>query len=141
MPREHVDAIANLSNSRGASACVYGIAVLAVLLVGDRGGFGVGPAVENRFLGQLHLEPYPSYPTLSCIHIHFVLLAASVDTDIGGWREMHKLIGGPQHWGRHLDSSRTIGLPLPAPLAFWFRRTGAVLWNFTRNCQRLAAGG
>ena len=43
MPREHVDAIANLSNSRGASACVYGIAVLAVLLVGDQGGFEVGP--------------------------------------------------------------------------------------------------
>lgn len=41
MPREHVDAIANLSNSRGASACVYGIAVLAVLLVGDQGGFEV----------------------------------------------------------------------------------------------------
>ena len=38
MPREHVDGIANLSNSRGASACVYGAAVLAIFLVGDQGG-------------------------------------------------------------------------------------------------------
>lgn len=53
MPREHVDAIANLSNSRGASACVYGIAVLAVLLVGDQGGFEVGPKnPKNTFFGS-----------------------------------------------------------------------------------------
>ncbi|CAL1130727.1 unnamed protein product [Cladocopium goreaui] len=53
MPREHVDAIANLSNSRGASACVYGIAVLAVLLVGDQGlaqFFGISPETGNGLL-------------------------------------------------------------------------------------------
>ena len=63
MPREHVDAIANLSNSRGASACVYGIAVLAVLLVGDQGEFEVGPKnpKNTHFLGQLHIDPKVTY--------------------------------------------------------------------------------
>ena len=36
MPRHHVDAVADLSNSRGASSSVYGAAVLAILTAGDR---------------------------------------------------------------------------------------------------------
>ncbi|CAK8995810.1 unnamed protein product, partial [Durusdinium trenchii] len=36
MPVEHVDAVANLSNSRGSSACVYGAAVLGILVAGHQ---------------------------------------------------------------------------------------------------------
>jgi len=36
MPRHHVDAVADLSNSRGASCSVYGAAVLATLVAGSR---------------------------------------------------------------------------------------------------------
>eukprot|EP00438_Fugacium_kawagutii_P009799 Skav218820 [mRNA] locus=scaffold1140:555924:563047:+ [translate_table: standard] len=61
MPREHVDAIANLSNSRGASACVYGTAVLAILLCGDEGAnVTVSKSLLFWFFWHCLLRAYPS---------------------------------------------------------------------------------
>lgn len=60
MPPEHVDAIANLSNSRGASACVYGTAFLAILLIGDQNladNFKISAEYANALLVAARFLP------------------------------------------------------------------------------------
>ncbi|CAE7453958.1 unnamed protein product [Symbiodinium sp. CCMP2592] len=70
MPRHHVDAVADLSNSRGASSCVYGAAVLAILVAGDRGledCFGVRSAVAHSLLLAARILPEVFSPRSSRI--------------------------------------------------------------------------
>ena len=71
--RHHVDAVADLSNSRGASSCVYGAAVLAILVAGDRGledCFGASSAVTNSLLLAARVLPEVFSPRSSRIRAY-----------------------------------------------------------------------
>ena len=73
MPRHHVDAVADLSNSRGASSCVYGAAVLAVLVAGDSSlsqCFMLDSNVANSFLVAARLLPEFISPRSSRLKKH-----------------------------------------------------------------------
>ena len=96
MPLEHVDAVANLSNSRGSSACVYGTAVLAILVSGHQNfaaSFGISsPKVANAMLLGARLMPEFVSPMSTRLRKHLPLyvsvlfalvsLAASVSLEL-----------------------------------------------------------
>ncbi|CAE7236460.1 unnamed protein product [Symbiodinium natans] len=111
MPRHHVDAVADLSNSRGASSCVYGAAVLALLVAGDRllpECFAMSSQAANALLVAARILPevfsprssrIQQRPVAAAILLSLPLLAAyssvvslSVAQAVTFWFSIHCLL-------------------------------------------------